>query len=285
MCECKEEDRIPATDMWQLYLILQDFFAIDVHLAMAQETARRSVSKRLAERFRRSVEQFRPYCNVDESFYPKDRHPIPAPEQLRKIESTYTLSGLLVHQQQEVGQVINAPQLNFRYIDREIISARTTGGARYTDGRSATSGKRLDWLLANAEDRRPIIAEIKVGTDKNPFYALIQTLMYAAELVTLNQATRLQRQYGQIHFPELDNPQEDTTPAVDIYLILSGYDHEDKDRSELLQATERISANLMTLPAVTSHVRRIACLEADLNTEGELIFQSRFCLDRFNAPA
>ena len=65
----------------------------------------------------------------------------------------------------------------------------------------------------NREDRRPIIAEVKVGNDMNPFYALIQTLMYAAELATFNQATRLQQHYDQVRFPELANSSGGCSPG------------------------------------------------------------------------
>ena len=50
-----------------------------------------------------------------------------------------------------------AERLGFRYVDREIASARTT-----KDG----SGGRplsMDLLLANAEDRTPIVGEVKLG--------------------------------------------------------------------------------------------------------------------------
>ena len=36
----------------------------------------------------------------------------------------------------------------------------------------------------------------------NPFYALVQMLMYAAELVTRNQAKRLTRHYEQLLIPK-----------------------------------------------------------------------------------
>jgi hypothetical protein len=70
----------------------------------------------------------------------------------------------------------------FAYVDREILPARTTGGVKFTDGRPAQSAPRLDLLLADRADRTPVVAEVKVGGDQNPYYALIQLLMLGAQL-------------------------------------------------------------------------------------------------------
>ena len=99
------------------------------------------------------------------------------------------------------------------------------------------------WRIAT--DRRPIIAEVKVGNDMNPFYALIQTLMWAAELVTFNQATRLKRHYqDQFHFPEHEGNPGDVPIAADIYLILCRYDSQDDVRREILEVTQRLCEQL-----------------------------------------
>ncbi len=221
---------------------------------------------------------------MDESFCPGNLPEIPQPGQTQKIDCTNALTRFLVHQQHGVGQVLNRPELSFSYVDREIIPARTTGRARYADGRPPATGTRLDWLLVNREDRRPIIAEVKVGNDMNPFYALIQTLMYAAELATFNQATRLQQHYDQVRFPELANSQEDVPPAIDIYLILSNYDRTNQTRTELLDVTERLCERLVKEPIVRTHIRRIACLDAHLNDAGQLCFSSSFCHPAVVAP-
>jgi hypothetical protein len=80
--------------------------------------------------------------------------------------------------------VIDNPELNFSFVDRELVPTRTTHERFFENGEPANCFRRLDWLLANAQDRLPIIAEVKVRNDKNPFSALVQLLMYAAELVT-----------------------------------------------------------------------------------------------------
>jgi hypothetical protein len=266
---------IPVTDMRCLYMVLQDFTSAEFHLSMAREAERAPVAKKLAERFRESVEQFSDYCNPHEPFYPA-RHELDNPGQVREIDGTYTLTGVLVHQHGGIGEVENDPGLNFRYVDREIVPTRTTGRARFADGRSAICGKRLDWFLQNSTDRRPIVAEVKVGNDKNPFYALIQTLMYAAELVTFNQTTRLTNHYPQLQFPEVTN---EGIPALDIYLVLYNYNWRSDVRTGIIEVTERLCESLMEEPAITSHIRRIACLECSMKEE-RLHFTRLFRFDR-----
>lgn len=236
---------IPATDMRSLYRILKEFNSIDFHLAMARETERAHVSTTIAERFRTSVEQFSSYCNVDEHFYPvrdeTTQSTIPVPKLPRQIKNTLDLNRLLIHQQNGQGRVLNHPELDFTCVAREIIPTNTAGTATFTDSQPATAAKRIDWLLANRNDQRPIIAEIKVGNDMNPYYALIQTLMWTAELVTFNQVTRLKHCFqDQIHFPGLPRALSETPIALDIYLILCKYDSEDPVRRELFEITERV---------------------------------------------
>ena len=203
---------------------------------------------------------------MDEPFYPAsdgtNQVATPLPQLPQRIANNIDLNRLLIHQQNGHGRVLNHPELDFAYVNREIILTRTAGNATFSDGQPATAAKRLDWLLSSHHDRRPIIAEIKVGPDMNPFYALIQTLMWAAELVTFNQASRLKRCYqDQFHLPELEGNPGDPPIAVDLYLILCKYDSQDDIRREILEITERLCEHLMTEQAVSSHIRRIACLD------------------------
>ena len=61
--------------------------------------------------------------------------------------------------------VAGEPLLDCSYVDREL-SLRAPGLGRL----------RLDLLLASAYDRAPVLAEVKLGSDKDPFAALIQLL-------------------------------------------------------------------------------------------------------------
>ena len=51
----------------------------------------------------------------------------------------------------------------------------------------------MDLLLA--EDGLPIVCEVKIDSDQDAFYGLIQALAYAAELATPNQIERLKENY------------------------------------------------------------------------------------------
>jgi hypothetical protein len=261
---------IPITEMRSLYTLLGEFNRLEFQLEMAREAARLPVAERLANRFRRSVEQFCQYENY-EPFYPQQRTGLPLlnPQLNYPINCTSHLTSLLINQNNRTGEASN-PDLNFTYIDREIKPARTTGGAIYTNLTPATSGKTLDWLLSNANDQHLIIGEVKIDNDKNPFYALIQTLMYAAELVTVSQQRRLMRYYpDSFQLP-------DQNAITDIYIILHNYDWECKVRNELFELTNRISNQLMHYQAVSSYIRRIACLDARLNESGIMFFQELF---------
>ena len=273
--ETPEIKIIPATDMRQLYLILKEFNSLKFHLDMAREATRSPVPGRLAQRFRTSVEQFSVYRNVREPFH-HGREPFEERE-VDEVSSTEDLTSLLVHRMGKVGSVINDAQLSFSFVDREIVPTRTTGKARFWDGRPANHGKRLDWLLANAQDRQPIIAEVKVNDDMNPFYASVQTLMYAAELATHSQARRLAENYAnQFRLPNGEEDNDELEPPVDVYLVLCGYNRRSRERREILRLTETLWKYLMEQPAVTAHIRRAACLEASLDDEGKLGFTKLF---------
>jgi hypothetical protein len=283
---------IPVTEMRYLYSVLEDFNSIEFHLAMAHETERAPVPRRLAQRFGASVRKFGSYDNVNEPFHP-DRPDLPAYDQQvdqpQHIPNTDDLTMRLVQQQGGVGTVVNDPSLNFRFVDREIMPARTTGRAFYANGVPATHGKKLDWLLANATDNRLVIGEIKIRNDSNPFYALIQSLMYTAELVTDHQIQRLNTYYRQQDDgnPVPDPPQEfefaedpdlgrRLAPRADIYVILCGYNWAGTMRQEIFDSFQRICEVLVQEPVLADHVRRIACLDVQFNNNRELQFFKLF---------
>jgi hypothetical protein len=128
----------------------------------------------------------------------------------------------------------------------------------------------MDLLLANRKDKFPIVGEVKVTTDKDPFFALVQSLMYAVELTTESQRGRLTSAYGsRLSFP-------DKGPFADIYLILVSYPRDD-DRSELLRLTSQLAESLLAPESFTSGiVRRIVCIETDDAEKDEVAFGVRF---------
>jgi hypothetical protein len=217
----------PVTDMYALYSVLLDFNKRDFQLAMVREAARPPVCERLAQRFRASVEQFSHYNNSNEPFRPDNRAELHA-----QCTGTHKLTHLLIANCEGLGTVSNDSDLDFVFVDREINPARAT---------ASVPGKRLDWLLANKNDKRLIVAEVKCKNDRNPFVALVQALMYAAELVTDSQRTRLAQ-----HYPErFSFPDDDDSAVADIYIVLDGYDWENNEFVRLFAATQRICKTLM----------------------------------------
>ncbi len=264
---------IPKTVMRHLYNLLEVFASKHCRLALAEEVLR--VPSRLARQFRASVEHFSRYDNISETFVPTNgnRNPLPDCGQLTRITSTNELSAFLVQQQEGMGNIANEPDLNFQFIERELIPARTTGHAVYEDGTSAQRGVQLDWLLINRQDDAPIVTEIKVGDDADPFYALVQSLMYVSELVTSSQWERLKQHYHQFH-------SLDESPSVDIYLVVSDFNDRSKIQCDIKNATSQICECLIGEPDVYKFVRRIACVDAYLDQTGQLAFESLFRFDR-----
>lgn len=115
---------------------------------------------------------------------------------------------------------VSAAALTCRYLDRELVATRTTGGATHEG-----TAVRLDLLLCNDADRTPIIGEVKrtsdvdplhrhhkPATDKDPFSALVQALACAAQLSTLAQYARLARWGRTEARGKKDTPSRQTSP-------------------------------------------------------------------------
>lgn len=70
--------------------------------------------------------------------------------------------------------------LAFEYVEREVVPLRGL----------ATSQRSMD-LLLRTRMGRPILGELKLGTDNLPYYAFVQLLMHAVELASPDQRARL----------------------------------------------------------------------------------------------
>ncbi|MBS0205537.1 MAG: hypothetical protein JSS49_21750 [Planctomycetes bacterium] len=118
----------------------------------------------------------------------------------------------------------------------------------------------MDLLLSNFQDRTPIVGEIKADTDVNPFFGLIQSLMYAIELSTPSQLTRLQKAFpGRFAESQLG-------PGVDICLILLRYPT-DQISQEFLALTSSMSSFLMAQDCPVSNVvRRIVAVQNPMSS-------------------
>lgn len=163
-------------------------------------------------------------------------------------------------------QVMRCEDLVFTYIDREIVPARTPKG-KFVDEqgkeeRFATKNLSADLLLRSV-DRRPIIGEVKLDGDKNPYLGLIQLLMYAAEMVTENQVKRLQEQY-----PDKFEIADASAPQLDLSLMLVRFAEglskgKRKVMQDLLNQTEVLVEGLFEQANFSKYIRRIVCLHLD----------------------
>src|SRR4051812_23457768 len=141
---------IPATEMDALYAEVHARHGTrsDPSLQAAQLALARSLladPDRLAGAFARSVERFAAYNNRWEPFYPPRRDPHLTGRAVSRLGGTNDLAAVMART--GVCSTDRRPDGAMRYVDREIVPARTTGGARFSDGRTAKQFRRLDLLL------------------------------------------------------------------------------------------------------------------------------------------
>ena len=111
-------------------------------------------------------------------------------------------------------EVENEPALAVEYAEYELSVLSTRGGAVFDapvhgaterNERPGSAGNPLkaDLVLVNADpaDRMPVLAEVKVKRDKEPFSALVQLLAYIAHLASPSQYARLRAHLDGAGFP------------------------------------------------------------------------------------
>lgn len=221
--------------------------------------------ERLIARFAHSVEAVAAYPAIDEAFHgarseawkEKAGEPI--------TSTTAFVANLAAGERHEVSR---ATDLDFEYVDREIFPLRSTEIA--VEGRSV---RRSVDLLLRDRDGFPIVGELKVAGDSPTYYALVQALMYAAELSSQSQLRRL------VELPDYAfRLPDEGEPGLSIYLIAFAAPERGKYRTRSFDASKKIVAKLMVDPRVNRVVRRIAYLEAsaDLGSGSKLAFNQLF---------
>lgn len=160
----------------------------------------------LVQEFDQSVATFSSYDNP-EAFY---SNPKRAPKPPESRENIVTTNHVACHlHEQGVLEVDGVPALNARYVDYEIAPTRTTDRASFDDGGSWRTGLFVDLLLASCQDGTPIVGELKIRADKDPFTALVQVVACAAHLATPHQYERLRQFASAGRFLERDRPMVD----------------------------------------------------------------------------
>ena len=159
-------------------------------------------------------------------------------------------------------RVEGRPELDFCFLARELTptSSEATEGRRWltADTRRHIS---LDALLVNANDRTPIVAEIKVSGDENAELALVQALAAAAQLSTPSQLRRLHREYRD-HFGLMAPSQ------LDVYVITARSPPRGT-RPQLARRARQRVGELERSGLLARWIRRIIFLEA-ARTNGTL---------------
>jgi hypothetical protein len=230
-------------------------------LAIAQVTN----ASDLAADFGASVAAFEEYCNP-EPFYETARKPLKTGQQIpANIERTEHFAAVL--KAHGCCRIEDGPNFDFRYVERELVPARTTGVARYSNGEDPRRLIRFDLLLAG---ELPILSELKLPKDNaSAFYALIQLLASASELATTHQRARLWQYYS--HY--LPDPR---VAHFDLYLIFYRFNFRSKPKAAILERTDRLAAELLRFQEIKTHVRRIVALDSDWTGGVEIIFKKLF---------
>jgi hypothetical protein len=249
----------------------------------------------LADEVAASVAHFTPYCNLNEHFYPPDRAEREFGDDVKR---TNDLVLRLAEQQRVVpvdaperltthdaGQSVAAvpsAQLAMDYVDRELLVQRTTSPAEWEDGTHNRGGVRLDVLLADAADRTPVVGELKLPGDMDPFFALVQALACAAHLATPNQNERMRR-----HLPRASFPEQSGAPRLDVCVLFvdpPDYDSAQPPRGRymagLKAAAETLAPTLLAQDALATTVRRIAGLAMNLDDAGRVTAEVRWAWQR-----
>lgn len=128
-------------------------------------------------------------------------------------------------------------------------------------------------MLANADpaDRTPILGEVKVRRDKEPFAALVQLLAYIAHLSTPSQYARLRTHLPAAGYPEAD------PPRFDGYLLLYEFGQSPNTWLDpLMEQSTLVSQGLMANPDVRRHIRRLVCLDVQLTAQDAVTATTRW---------
>jgi len=162
----------------------------------------------LAELFCRSVRHSEFYSNTSETFYPARKGRV-------ATESPFAddLVAKLRH-----NKAIHVGNHKLEFVDYEIFPFRTTLSCGESGQPATHAGSGgMDLLLASDMNGvLPGVGEVKAATEQvGPTFALVQSLMYSAQLATRNQFLRLKK-----HYPESFGAINADQPRVDVLVLL-----------------------------------------------------------------
>lgn len=284
-----KERIIPVTSIWRCYQELRGMNQ-ENRLAKAEGLVKHPAE--LAALFADSATHFASYDNRGEHFYPPSRFERDFDEEIRKtndvvlrlrkqnkLTTTEAPSRRTEHGAGAAVAAVPASLLACDYVDRELLVQRTTSPARWEDGRPNIGGLRLDLLLADSADRTPIVGELKLPGDKDPFFALIQALACAAHLATNHQYERMrQRLPGGKIFHEIPTPPH--YPRFDVWVLSYKASSQGAYMGKLQKATKCLAPRLLAQDAIRGSVRRIAGLDLKLEDSGTIAAEVLWAWER-----
>jgi hypothetical protein len=217
----------------------------------------------LAREFAQSVSAFQGF-STDQPFFPEnpDRDLNKSPE-----AASRGYGWAMAIKRQQLVEVERDPELNFRYVEREIVPTRTQRRTQFEDPDGHEV--QIDIILANdaGDAGRPIVTELKIARDKDPFTALIQALAGAAQLASSQQRARLSS-LGDSVGVHLASHEED--PLLDVYVLLGAFPKTGRDLFDQLKLAGRLARHLEQEDEVRAHLGRIRVLAATRTPDDHL---------------
>lgn len=232
---------IPVTKLRNFYDSLTKLgLTAQTQLCIIKDINNADKYKRLIFLYEESKNHFKKYENIDEPFLPHSlSHRKPLPVNVETISNTQDVISILQEKQKRNNKIkVDASAYDFKYLEREVPTCRATH-AMTEEGIKGKSGSGgIDFIGFNCNDRLPVLGEIKVQSDQNAFYALIQLLTYLSELSTPNQIDRINKDNLFKDIPNL-------TEKASFYLyILSVNTKLGGIKNEILTETQRLATRL-----------------------------------------
>lgn len=282
---------IPITPIWRRYQALRKATQSQ-RLAEAQRLVEHP--EELATEFATSVAHFASYAN-EEDFYPIERVEREFTEannrtndwvlRLKKQQRLLPTDAPNRRTEHDAGTVVTAVPasgLACDYVDRELLVQRSPSPAQWADGSRNVGGLRLDVLLADSADRTPIVGELKLPGDMDPFFALVQALACAAHLATSQQYDRMRRHLERGKFPELN-----AAPRLDVWVLFvdappyqPGQSLKGRFMADLSSAAEALAPRLLAQDAIRGSLRRIAGLGMKLDPSDTVVAEVHWAWGR-----
>jgi hypothetical protein len=146
--------------------------------------------------------------------------------------------------------------------------------AKWENGAVNRGGIRPDILLADLATRTPIVAELKLPGDMDPFFALVQALAGAAHLATPAQYERMRNHLKRGKFPALSAP-----PRLDVFTLFVGRT-EGSNQPDSLQAAQTLPPQLLAHDGLATSIRRIAGISLALDPRDQITAEVLFAWER-----